>query len=88
MQTSPNSRRAVLKFGVAALTAGAAAAVATRASAQQDKVDQKTVMYQAQPKDGQKCSTCVNFQAPNACKLVAGQISPDGWCGLYAAKPA
>ena len=32
------------------------------------------------------CSTCVNFEAPTACKIVAGSISPNGWCIVYAPK--
>jgi hypothetical protein len=33
------------------------------------------------------CDGCVNFQAPNACKFVQGDISPNGWCQLFVAKP-
>lgn len=70
----------------------AAAGVAGVAEAQQQqqpaqKVDQKLVMYQTTPKNGQSCNKCVNFEPPNACKLVAGVISPAGWCQLFAPKP-
>jgi hypothetical protein len=44
------------------------------------------VQYQPTPKDGAKCSTCVNFDPPAACKIVAGKISPEGWCIAYAPK--
>jgi hypothetical protein len=51
------------------------------------KVAQATVQYQPQPKGDQKCSGCVHFIAEsNACKLVDGQISPEGWCSLWAKK--
>lgn len=51
------------------------------------KVAQTTVQYQAQPKDGQKCADCLHFVAEsNTCKLVEGQISPEGWCTLWAKK--
>ncbi|MGA8614431.1 MAG: high-potential iron-sulfur protein [Xanthobacteraceae bacterium] len=53
----------------------------------QQKVSQADAKYQAQPKDGQQCDGCLQFQAPNACKLVDGNISPTGWCLLFAAKP-
>src|ERR1039458_8339261 len=44
------------------------------------KVLQASVQYQAQPKGEQKCGSCVNFIAEsNTCKLVDGQISPEGW---------
>lgn len=49
------------------------------------KVSQASVQYQAQPKGEQKCSTCMHFIAEsNTCKLVEGEISPEGWCTLWA----
>jgi hypothetical protein len=50
------------------------------------KVAQKSVSYQPQPKDTQRCDGCNNFQPPNACKMVEGEISPQGWCSLFAKK--
>ena len=51
------------------------------------KVSQSSVQYQPNPKGEQQCSGCVHFIAEtNACKLVEGQISPDGWCVLWAKK--
>ncbi|HRK77154.1 MAG TPA: hypothetical protein PLQ95_01320 [Thiobacillus sp.] len=51
------------------------------------KVTQASVQYQNQPKGEQKCAGCLNFIAEsNTCKLVEGQISPDGWCTLWAQK--
>jgi len=51
------------------------------------KVSQASVLYQAQPKSGQKCADCMHFiPESNTCKLVEGSISPDGWCTLWAKK--
>ena len=51
------------------------------------KVPQASVQYQAKPKGEQKCSTCLNFIAEsNTCKLVEGNVSPEGWCTLWAKK--
>jgi hypothetical protein len=77
------SRRGILRAGVAVLAAGGMAATAR---AQDEKLAQNVVQYQTTPKDGAKCSTCVNFVAPNACKIVAGDINPEGWCVAYAPK--
>ena len=78
------SRRGVLRSGLAILAGGL---LATAAHAQDDsKVEQSVVQYQTSPKDGAKCSICANFVAPNACKVVAGSISPEGWCVAYAPK--
>jgi uncharacterized protein YjbJ (UPF0337 family) len=63
---------------------GSTADKATQATA--NKVSQASVQYQTQPKGEQKCSTCANFIAPNSCKLVDGQISPEGWCNLWTKK--
>lgn len=58
-----------------------AAAAATK------KVPQASVQYQARPKGEQKCSLCMHFIAEsNTCKLVEGQVSPEGWCSLWARK--
>ena len=82
------SRRAALKTGLAVTGFAALAVTTARRAAADDtnKVAKEAVQYQEQPKDGQKCSGCVNFQAPNACVIVAGNISPEGWCLSYAPK--
>lgn len=80
------SRRAVLAAGAAlSLGAATAAAVVSPAAAQQ-KIKQADAKYQSTPKGDQRCDGCVNFQPPNACKFVDGNISPSGWCELFAAK--
>jgi len=49
------------------------------------KEPQASVQYQAEPKGDQQCSGCMHFIAEsNTCKLVEGQISPNGWCTLWA----
>jgi hypothetical protein len=49
------------------------------------KVSQASVKYQTQPKGEQKCANCMHFIAEsNTCKLVEGDISPEGWCILWA----
>jgi hypothetical protein len=79
------SRRAALAGTVLVLGAAAAATAVSQASAQQ-KISQADAKYQATPKDDQRCDGCVNFQPPNACKFVEGDISPSGWCQLFVKK--
>ena len=74
------SRRVVLAR--TALALGAATAVSSAAA--QQKIGQTDAKYQPPPKNDQRCSGCYNFQAPAACKFVQGDISPDGWCQLFA----
>ena len=65
----------------------AANSTSSAAPASTGKATQASVQYQTQPKGEQKCSGCINFIADsNTCKLVDGQISPDGWCILWAKK--
>lgn len=47
-----------------------------------------TLQYQTQPKGKDHCSVCANFIAPHCCKVVAGQISPEGWCMAFTPKTA
>lgn len=55
------------------------------APATSGKVSQASVQYQAQPKGEQKCAGCMHFEAGSGtCKLVDGQVSPEGWCTLWA----
>ena len=50
-------------------------------------MEKSQVKYQDQPNGDQKCAGCMHFVSEsNTCKLVAGDISPDGWCTLWSAK--
>lgn len=78
-----SNRRTVLCAGLAAVAAG----MAYPALAQQ-KMAQKAVNYREKPLGTKQCSACLHFEAPNACKVVAGEVKPEGWCTLFAPKPA
>ena len=75
-------------FFRSAATIGAAVAagvIPIRVVAQQ-KLAKDAMKYQDSPKDGQQCDQCVYFQAPDACGLVEGKISPKGWCVAFNKK--
>jgi hypothetical protein len=78
------SRRVILQTGLG-LVAAAGVVASARA---QDKLEQNLVQYQKTPKGDAQCSKCVNWIAPNACKIVAGTIEPTGWCVAFAPKDA
>ena len=87
MSDKTSARRAVLKSAVSLVCGTAAfAAAAPLARAQSAKLAQNVVQYQNNPKDGAMCSGCVNFQPPNACAIVEGEINPNGWCVAFAPK--
>ena len=79
------SRRVVLTGTPLALGAAAAATASWRAMAQV-KIDPAVAKYQNTPKGDQRCDHCANFQPPNACKFVKGDISANGWCQLFVPK--
>jgi len=84
------SRRKVLSVaaGAAGMVSGVAAIVSAPTPAKAAKASQKSVKYQDTPKGDARCDNCSLFEAPNSCKTVEGTISPEGWCMVYAKKPA
>jgi hypothetical protein len=58
-----------------------------RAQVTPEKLSKPEAEYQDSPKDDQQCSECTKFQPPKGCSVVAGDISPKGWCKLYEAPP-
>ena len=85
------ARSRVLK-ALIALPAAALAALSAPRIAEAAKGSKAQFKYQATPKYGQKCVTCRFYipaktrNARGACTLVAGSISPNGWCIAYAKK--
>ena len=77
--------RRVLLTGTA-LALGTAAVAAVSQAMAQVKISQAVANYQNTPKGDQRCDRCVNFQPPNGCKFVQGDISPSGWCQLFVKK--
>ena len=83
-----SSKAGVSRRTVLLAAAGSAPLIALTASEAQAKLAQTAVKYQADPKDGKQCDGCNFFVAPNACKMVDGDIAPTGWCSLWVKKPA
>ena len=85
------SRRQVLTIAAGAAGAsitGAVAVIGTSTAAHAAKVSQTAVKYQETPKGEQRCDNCAIFEAPSSCKTVDGTIAAQGWCMVYAKKPA
>jgi hypothetical protein len=89
-QAAAPSRRSILRK--VALTAGGTAMLGSilggnRTAEAQTKAAKSVVGYQDTPHDGQRCDNCLQFQPPDACKVVEGTIAPAGWCKVYVKKP-
>jgi hypothetical protein len=85
--TGSTSRRAILMSSASIAGGFILSAPVARTASAQTKLTHEVAKYQDTPKDGQKCSTCIQFVEPASCKLVLDPISPDGWCQFYGAKP-
>ena len=78
------SRRALL--GSTAALATAMVLARTAPSRAQQKMSKETAQYQDSPKGDQKCEGCRFFMEGGSCRLVEGEISPNGWCMLFQPK--
>ncbi len=79
-------RQALINAMRLATAAGISLSLMGAARAQQAKVAQKAAGYQDQPQSNHRCAICTHFSPPNLCNVVDGQISPNGWCRLFAPK--
>ena len=76
------SRRKLMGAAVKAISTGLLLRMApTQAS---EKMTRQQAEYQDKPNGIYSCALCTLFEKPNTCKVVAGEISPDGWCKAFA----
>jgi hypothetical protein len=86
-----SGRRRLLQAAAAAPALAFVAPCRAKADAAMSKAE---VGYQDVPKNGQVCAACVYFLFAPAtsagpashCAMVAGLISPAGWCEVWAPK--
>lgn len=78
-------RRRFLRLVALAFGGAAAAGLGrTPALAQQSK---QAANYQNSPNGGQRCGDCAFFNSRSrTCQIVAGEISPNGWCRYFRSK--
>jgi hypothetical protein len=72
------SRRLVL------LAAPAALALQFGPARGAEKMSKQAAQYQDAPQGIAMCATCSLFVEPHSCKVVEGDVSPNGWCKAYA----
>lgn len=87
------SRRDWLKKSGVVLAAATVSPLVLMTQAEASTLASKaSVHYQDHPSGNDMCSNCANFilgssaTAMGTCKLVAGSISPDGFCYDYVPK--
>jgi hypothetical protein len=72
-----------LRDGVAASVGVAIFGATPERAAAAPKISQRAAAYQDHPDGDKRCDKCVQFQPPNACKMVDGTISPEGSCRIF-----
>ncbi len=86
-EPNPNPGGGPLPAAEAPAETAPAGAAQPAASTPGGKMSQAEARYQGQPKGDQSCAQCTNFiPDSNTCQLVEGQVSPQGWCSLWAKK--
>lgn len=86
------TRRAVLKSAVILATAVTALSGTAQQALADNKATKAAMQYRDKPNGKNECSSCIQFipgktpKAMGTCKVVAGKISPRGWCLAYAPK--
>jgi len=68
---------------VLASLAGASAILGISTTTAQQKMSQTEAEYQDRPRGGLACAACTLFRPPRSCQVVAGEISPNGWCKFF-----
>jgi hypothetical protein len=48
-----------------------------------EKMTRQQAEYQDTPRDIYSCGMCTLFEPPKYCKVVAGEVSRDGWCKAF-----
>jgi hypothetical protein len=49
-----------------------------------EKMTRQQAEYRDTPNGIYSCGMCTLFERPNACKVVEGEVSKDGWCKAFA----
>ncbi|MEO7128965.1 MAG: high-potential iron-sulfur protein [Rhodoferax sp.] len=87
------SRRTLIRNGITVAAVVATGLLKTKpAQAQAAKASQAVAMYQPTPHGKDQCDNCIHFipgktpKAIGTCKVVEGNIAPQGWCVMYARK--
>jgi hypothetical protein len=81
-QRLEKSRRKLIRTIVGGVSAGMLFRMPPASAS--DKMTRQQAQYRDRPNGIYSCGMCTLFEAPNACKVVEGEISKDGWCKAFA----
>jgi hypothetical protein len=78
---SNRSRRNVMRAFAGGVSAGLLPRMAPADAS--EKMTRAQAEYQDAPNGIYSCGLCTLFERPNACKVVEGEVSKDGWCKVF-----
>jgi hypothetical protein len=76
-------RRTVLQIAASWVGTAAILAASSNSANAAPKISKAAVAYQDHPDGDKRCDKCAQFQPPDACKMVEGQINPQGSCRIF-----
>ena len=84
MPDGPSSRSMrIFRRSLLQVAAAGIIAAGSHPAEAQPKISQISVNYQDHPDGKKRCDKCIQFQTPDACKVVEGTISPQGSCRIF-----
>jgi hypothetical protein len=92
MNDKESTRRRLLREAAALPVLLALPLLARPSTARAASASKDDFHYQDHPNEDKRCANCVQFipaadgQQLGACKIVAGTISPNGWCMAFTPK--
>ena len=78
------SRRLLLQSAVGMIGIAAAGAARPEPAFATIKISKTAVAYQDHPQGELRCGKCRQFVSPDSCKMVDGEISPQGFCRILS----
>lgn len=84
LQLVPQVSRRRFLAGAGMAAVGGTAAGCAHGPKMPGMVPKMEAEYRDRPNGLARCGVCKHFASPNVCEVVAGPVSPDGWCRFYA----
>jgi hypothetical protein len=80
---SSASRRGLVRAALTGALAAMLGGLVRAPGNAQEKMSKQAADYQDAPKGMLMCATCTLFVPPKSCKVVEGDVKPEGWCKAF-----